>query len=126
MPRKDKEKTAHKIGMTPVILLFIIIIAAGCTGLKNLKDNLTNIPTNMYGEVQQNLPGNVYGMTRNMAHAPVEGVSILIRGNSSSYSGLTDANGIYNISGVPPGFYDIFAWKEGRALRRMAFYFLRK
>jgi transglutaminase-like putative cysteine protease len=92
-----------------IILLLAIVFSAGCCGLNDFISQMQNISTDTGGEGPATVSGNVI----NMANAPVQNVHILIIGNSSNYSGLTDVNGNYSISGVPPGVYDIFAWKEG-------------
>jgi len=102
MPDGDKEKTAHRIGVNAAILsilLFAIIIAAGCIELKDMS--------------QRNLTGSLYGTVTNLEDDPLENASVVLIGDAFNYSCLTDAGGNYNISGVPEGTYNIVVWKAG-------------
>jgi hypothetical protein len=69
---------------------------------------------------QRDLIGGVFGIVRDMDNEPLENASILLIGNSSNYSEVTNANGKYNISGVPEGIYTIAVQKAGYANQSLA------
>lgn len=58
--------------------------------------------------------GELYGRITNLKNESLENVSILLIGNASNYTGLSGADGRYNVSGVRAGIYDVIVWKAGR------------
>jgi transglutaminase-like putative cysteine protease len=102
-----------------IILVLSVILAAGCCGLSGLTEN-TSTDTYNYSMPQRDMIGGVYGKVADMDNAPLENASILLMGNASNYSGLTDANGKYNLSEVPEGIYTIAVRKAGYANQTLA------
>lgn len=89
-------------------LLFAIIFAAGCIGLEDLLGQNENFSIDWS---QKNLTGRLYGTVMNLKKEPLENVSVMLIGNSSNYTGLTDANGRYNVTGVRAGTYKVIVSK---------------
>jgi|GEM_PF-6204280 len=105
-----------------IVILFAIIFAAGCCGLNGFMGPEENTSTNEdnWTMPQISTIGGLFGTVVDINNAPLENVSITMAGNASSYSALTDADGKYNISGVPEGIYTIVVRKEGYANQSLA------
>jgi transglutaminase-like putative cysteine protease len=96
-------------------LLLAIIFTAGCIKLKDLIGPGKNLSINTGGwdVPQRNLTSGLQGTITNLKKAPLENASVTLTGPASSYSGLTDADGKYDVSGVPVGIYDLVVRKAG-------------
>jgi transglutaminase-like putative cysteine protease len=104
------------ISFSGIILLFTIIISTGCCGLlENLPDNEENIPidTDNWEVPQENLNSSLYGIVTGPSNEPLENVSVIVIGEGSIYSGLTDSSGNYSITEIPQGSYALIVAKEG-------------
>jgi transglutaminase-like putative cysteine protease len=105
-----------------IILLFAIIFASGCIELKDLMGYSENASTETdnWTMPQRDLIGGVYGIVADMENAPLENASVMLIGNASNYSILTDADGAYNLSEVSEGIYTLVVRKEGYANQTVA------
>ncbi|MCX6773493.1 MAG: carboxypeptidase regulatory-like domain-containing protein [Candidatus Micrarchaeota archaeon] len=106
----------RRVSSLAIILLFAIVFSAGCCGmledLNNYNESISTDAEN-WEIFQENLPGGIYGTVTNLENSALENASVALTGNASNYSDLTDANGKYNVSGVPAGSYRIIVSKAG-------------
>jgi len=80
---------------------------------ESIKENVNNTPANNWTVPQRNVSSELYGTITDIYNKSLEGVSVSAIRGSSSYNGLTDADGNYRISKVPEGAYDLIVTKEG-------------
>ena len=67
----------------------------------------------------------LYGVVSNSSDSPISGALISLIGNDENFSGSTDNQGKFNISGITPGVYTIRVEKEGyRASTLPSFMFM--
>jgi transglutaminase-like putative cysteine protease len=75
--------------------------------------NNTVIVNNGDDHVQPSKTGSLYGTITDLKKVPLEGVTVSLINDVSSYSEMTDARGKFNVSGIAAGKYDVLVQKEG-------------
>ena len=65
----------------------------------------------------QRTTGDLLGTVKDESGAVLPGVTVSISGPNivGAKTDVTSGHGIYRISGLPPGAYEVEAWHEGRA-----------
>ncbi len=90
-----------------VLIVGLVAMVAGCAQTPEVKSS-TAKPADM------TIRGTVYGVNQaGVQGNPLDGVVLILSGQSVSRNTVTDANGEYSFTGLPEGRYIVVATKEG-------------
>src|SRR5262245_7204853 len=103
---------------------FLHMIRAGTRVKRNLRRTASLLPRTMFvaailfpsaGALSQEHTGSISGHTRDASGAVVPGVVVSARHLQTGFrqSAISDASGVYRISGLPAGVYDVTAEISG-------------
>src|ERR1051325_9625009 len=88
--------------MKRLILPVVLLAVLACTSRHT--QVITAVPA---------APGTIRGYVQDDSGSALPGVTVIVKGQGRTMAAVTDVNGLYMLSAVPPGVYDVRAELAG-------------